>query len=145
MTIKRERLPVPLDTAIRTVAPHRFKKGDPRPEGAGRKKGQVNKITPLLKEAIIMAAEAEGRDQNGKDGLIGYLRVLSRREPAVFGRLLEKLLPYQLTGKDGSPMQIEHTTKEQIIERFKERGLPLPPSLLEMPAHGDPADGGKAN
>jgi hypothetical protein len=129
MAIKRERL----EDAIKTV--HRFKKGEKRPEGAGRKKNTPNKTTTLLKEAIILAAEAEGSNQDGRDGLIGYLRVLSRREPAVFGRLLEKLLPYQLTGKDGSPMQMMHTTKEQVVERFKERGLPLPPSLLEMPAH----------
>lgn len=137
MAIKRERL----DVAIRKAAPaHRFKKGDPRPEGAGRKKGQQNKMTKLLKEAIIEAAEYEGQDGRGKDGLVGFLRTLSRREPAVFGRLLEKLLPYQLTGKDGSPMQMIHSTKEQVVERFKERGLPLPPSLLEMPAHGEGED-----
>jgi len=57
---------------------------------------------------------------------------------------MEKLLPYQLTGKDGSPMQMVHTTKDQVIERFKERGLPLPPSLLEMPAHGE-GDGEQPN
>lgn len=138
--MKRERL----ETAIRKAGKHLFKKGEPRPEGSGRKKGSTNKITPLLKEAIIMAAEAEGSDQQGKDGLIGYLRVLARREPAVFGRLVEKLLPYQLTGKDGAPMQMVHSTKEQLVERFKERGLPLPPSLLEMPAHGE-GEGEKPN
>jgi len=140
MAIKRECL----DDAIRKATPHRFKKGEPRPEGAGRKPGQKNKTTTLLKEAIILAAEAEGRDGAGKEGLVGFLRSLSRREPAVFGRLMEKLLPYQLTGKDGSPMQMVHTTKDQVIERFKERGLPLPPSLLEMPAHGE-GDGEQPN
>lgn len=128
-----------LEDAIEEVKkePHRFKKGDPRPEGAGREKGVKNKTTLLLKEAIIMAAECEGLDTKGKDGLVGYLRRLSRREPAVFGRLMEKLLPYQLTGKDGSPMQLVHTTKEQVIERFKERGLPLPANLMEMPTHSE--------
>lgn len=142
MAIKRERL----DDAIKSVGKGRklFAKGDPRPEGAGRKPGQQNKTTKLLKEAIIEAAEAEGRDGNGKQGLVGFLRTLSRREPAVFGRLMEKLLPYQLTGKDGSPMQMVHTTKDQVVERFKERGLPLPPSLMEMPAHGE-GDGEQPN
>jgi hypothetical protein len=114
-----------------------FQKGMPRPQGAGRRPGQTNKTTVLLKEAILMAAEAEGDNQRGRDGLVGYLRTLARREPAVYGRLLEKLLPYQLTGKDGSPMQMVHTTKDQLVERFKERGLPMPPSLMEMPTHGD--------
>lgn len=129
-----------LEDAIEEAAPkelHRFKKGDPRPEGAGRQKGKPNKTTMLLKEAIIMAAECEGLDRRGKDGLVGYLRQLSRREPAVFGRLMEKLLPYQLTGKDGSPMQMVHTTKAELVERFKERGLPMPPSLMEMPTHSN--------
>ena len=137
MAIKRERLE---DAIVKARPKHLFKKGDPRPEGAGRKPGQKNKLTMLLKDALITAAELEGSDQHGKEGLVGYLRVLSRREPAVYGRLLEKLLPYQLTGKDGSPMQMVHTTKDQVIERFKERGLPLPPSLLEMPAHGEGDD-----
>lgn len=124
-----------LAKAVGKAKPQLFKKGEARPEGAGRKKGSQNKTTVLLKEAIIMAAECEGSDQRGKEQLVGYLRTLARREPAVFGRLLEKLLPYQLTGKDGSPMQMVHTTKEQLVERFKERGLPMPSSLLNMPAH----------
>ncbi|MBR1225173.1 hypothetical protein JQ600_09610 [Bradyrhizobium sp. AUGA SZCCT0176] len=31
-------------------------------------------------------------------------------------------------------------TKDQLVERFKERGRPLPPSLMEMPAHGEGVD-----
>ena len=129
-----------LEDAIEEAAPkskkereHLFKAGHEKI--GGREKGQKNRTTVLLKEAIIMAAAAEGLDTKGKDGLVGYLRRLSRREPAVFGRLMEKLLPYQLTGKDGSPMQVTHTTKEQFIERFKERGLPLPLDLTAMPTH----------
>ena len=132
MAIKRERL----DDAVRTVAKtHKFEKGHEKK--GGREKGTKNKTTTLLKEAIIMAAECEGLDRHGKGGLVGFLRMLSRREPAVFGRLMEKLLPYQLTGKDGSPMQVVHTTKEQLLDRMKERGMPLPVSLLEMPTHSN--------
>jgi hypothetical protein len=134
--MKRERL----EDAIVKTGKKLFQKGMARPEGAGRKSGSVNKTTKLLKEALMLAAEAEGRDGAGKDGLVGFLRSMSRREPVAFMRMLEKLLPYQLTGKDGSPMQLVHSTKEQVVERFKERGLPLPPSLLEMPAHGEGDD-----
>jgi hypothetical protein len=66
------------------------------------------------------------------------------KDPQTFMRSMEKLLPMQITGKDGSPMQVQHSTKDQIVERFKERGLPLPPSLLEMPAHGE-GEGEHAN
>jgi hypothetical protein len=137
--VKRLRLE-DLNDAVKKVgdeAPHKFKKGMPRPEGAGRQKGVKNKTTVLLKEALILAAECEGLDRKGKHGLVGFLRMLSRREPAVFGRLLEKLLPYQLTGKDGSPMQIVHSTEAQLLERMKERGMPIPPSLKDMPVHSN--------
>lgn len=134
---KRERLTADeLADAINAAKPvHRFKKGEPRPENAGRAKGTKNKVTVQMKEAILMAAELEGSDRKGKGGLVGFMRKLSRRNVVVYGRLLEKLLPYQLTGKDGSPMQVVHSTREQLIERMKERGLPLPPSLMEMPTH----------
>lgn len=127
-----------LEDAIEEAAPkgdrsHLFAKGHEKK--GGREKGMPNKVTVLLKEAILTAAEMEGDNQKGRDGVVGYLRTLARREPAVYGRLLEKLLPYQLTGKDGSPMQMVHTTKDQLRERFKERGLPMPPSLIDMPVH----------
>lgn len=133
--VKRLRLE-DLNDAVKQVgdeAPHKFKKGHEKM--GGREKGTKNKTTVLLKEALILAAECEGLDRKGKHGLVGFLRQLSRREPAVFGRLLEKLLPYQLTGKDGSPLQVVHSTKEQLVERMKERNLPLPPSLMDMPVH----------
>jgi hypothetical protein len=125
-----------LADAIKEAKPvHRFKKGDPKI--AGRAKGTKNKVTVQMKEAILMAAELEGSDRKGTGGLVGFMRKLSRRNVVVYGRLLEKLLPYQLTGKDGSPMQVVHSTREQLLERMKERGLPLPPSLLEMPVHSN--------
>lgn len=127
-----------LEDAIEEAAPkgsHLFAKGHEKM--GGREKGKPNKTTMLLKEAILMAAELEGLDRKGKGGLVGFLRNLARREPAVYGRLMEKLLPYQLTGKDGSPMQMLHTTKDQLVERFKERNLPMPPSLMDMPTHSN--------
>lgn len=131
--IKRERLDADRPMPKRA---HLFKKGEARPENSGRKPGQKNKYGRLLKDCLIIAAELEGEDGRGKDGLVGYLRKQSRTEPVAFMKMMEKLLPMQITGQDGSPVQIEHSTKDQIIERFKERGMPLPPSLLEMPAHG---------
>lgn len=114
--------------------PKPFTKGAPRVEGAGRQKGSVNKTTALLKDAIIMAAELEGSDRKGKDGLVGYLRFLARKHPVVYERLLEKLLPYQLSGAGGGPVQVEYKTKEELVQRMKERGLVVPPSLMDGPA-----------
>ncbi len=144
--MKRERLETALVKATvkeaSTGKSKLFEKGQSgNPQG--RKPGVSNKTTRLLKEALILASTAEGIDGCGKGGLVGHLRKLSRKNPGAYMRMLEKLIPLQITGKDGSPMQVEHTTRDQIVERFKERGLPLPPSLLQMPAHG--SDNGKPN
>lgn len=132
MAIKRERLDDPDMTRPAPKREHLFTKGN-----GGRKPGSKNKYGRLLKDCIIIAAELEGEDGRGKDGLVGALRRCYRDEKVEFMKLMGKLLPMQVTGADGSPVQIEHSTKAQILERFKERGLPLPPSLLEMPAHGE--------
>lgn len=130
--MQRVRLKPTNNTHERADRKHRFKKGEPRPEKAGRAKGTPNKVTVLLKEAILTAAEKSGFDGQGREGAIGYLTWLSRVEPAVFGRLLEKLLPYQLTGKDGGPINLVHETKDALIQRMRERGLPLPATLIDV-------------
>lgn len=80
-----------------------------------------------------MAAEASGSDGKGKDGLVGYLQWMSRKHPQPFAKLMEKLLPLQLTGKDGGPLQMEYRSKDEVVQRLKERGLPVPQSLMETP------------
>ena len=112
-----------------------FKKGHEKI--GGRQKGTTNKVPTILKEAIMLALQAEGSDGRGTDGVVGALRKAWKTERREFLKLASKLLPYQLTGKDGSPLQMMHTTKDQLRERFKERGLPLPPSLLDMPTHSE--------
>lgn len=103
-----------------------FKKGHRQ---TGRQKGVPNKFTTKLKDAILAAAEASGRNGKGKDGAIGYLVWLSRTEPAVFGRLLEKVMPMQIDVKDTSTKTY---TPQEAIDRLKERGLPVPPSLTTL-------------
>lgn len=102
-----------------------FKKGQP---GLGRPKGVKNKFGVRLKEAILEAAERSGRDGKGKDGAVGYLVWLSRSEPAVFGRMLEKVMPLQVEVKD----KTDKLTPMEAVERLKERGLPVPPSLNSL-------------
>lgn len=70
--------------------------------GKGRPKGAANKSTALLKDAILQAAEKAG----GKAGLVGYLTVQATTNPQSFLPLLGKVLPMQLTGGDGGPLQI---------------------------------------
>lgn len=53
----------------------------------------------------MRAAEAAGEDMNGKDGVIGYCKFLAMNEPRAFAQLLGKVLPMQVTGEDGGPIQ----------------------------------------
>jgi hypothetical protein len=128
--MKRMRLQDDVKEPQVKTGPHRFKKGHEKL--GGRSAGTRNRVTTELKVAIMTAAAMVGSDNRGKDGVEGYLAWLARKEPDVFGRLLGKLLPYQLTGKDGGPVQFEAKTKEEVVQRFKERGLPLPVSLIDV-------------
>lgn len=101
-----------------------WKKGN-----AGRKPGVPNKFTMKLKDAIMQAAEMSGRNGKGKDGTVGYLVWLSRNEPAVFGRMLEKVMPLQVDVRDKTDRTMSAT---EAVERLRERGLPIPPALLSL-------------
>ena len=68
----------------------------------GREKGTPNKTTYLLKDAILQAAEKAG----GRDGLIGYLTLQAAENPGPFMSLLGKVLPMQVSGEDGGPLQV---------------------------------------
>jgi hypothetical protein len=116
-----------------------FVKGGVKPEGSGRKKGQQNRHTVVLKECIQQAMELVGSNNKGKDGATGYLAHLAWRHPDIFGKLLEKMLPYSLSGAGGGPVQVEYTNREEIVLRMKERGLPTPPNLLAAPKRKSPA------
>jgi hypothetical protein len=70
----------------------------------GNKRGPA-KTTALVKDAILQAAMAAG----GEGGMVGYLTVQAIENPAPFMALLGKILPMQVTGEDGGPVQIEDT------------------------------------
>lgn len=103
-----------------------FKKGV-RP-GKGRARGQRNRTTTMLKDAILQAATLVGQDGKGKDGLVGYLKMLAVKEKSVYARLLEKVLPLQLNVTDNT---VRTYTVEEAAERLRERGLPVP-GLLQI-------------
>lgn len=85
----------------------------PPAAGRGRKHGELNKTTRTLKEAILLAAEQSGNDGKGKEGLVGYLRRVADEDVKAFSGLLGKVLPMQVTGEDGGPLQV--TIKQFVI------------------------------
>ena len=70
-----------------------------RREGAGRKKGVPNRITALLKDQVLQALEESGG--------VAYLVTLARENPNAFSSLLGRILPTQVTGDDGGPVQVD--------------------------------------
>lgn len=86
-----------------------------RQKSGGRKKGTPNKATSTLKDAILVAAEQVGADGKGADGLTGYLRRVAIEDIKAFASLLGRVLPLQVTGADGGP--IEHSVTSDA-ERF---------------------------
>ena len=86
----------------------RFKKGEPRPANAGRKKGTPNKLTTGLKEAIIGALERAG----GED----WLLQLARSDKRTFASLLGRVLPTETTGADVKAVGHEHTVTVRYVD-----------------------------
>ena len=61
----------------------------------GRQPGVRNRTTRILKEAIMTAAELEGSDGEGKDGLIGFLRRVATEDIRAFASLLGRVIPFR--------------------------------------------------
>lgn len=76
----------------------------PPAAGKGRPKGSLNKTTKALKDAILEAAREHGEDDEGKDGLKGYLRKVAREDVKAFSTLLGKVLPMTVGGDPDQPV-----------------------------------------
>jgi hypothetical protein len=55
--------------------------------------------------------------------------MLAVKERGLFSRLLEKVLPMQLHVQENPNRAM---TPAEAVERLKERGLPIPPTLLAL-------------
>jgi hypothetical protein len=61
-------------------------------------KGTPNKVSRVLKDAILQAAELAG----GREGLVGYLKTQAEKNPGPFLGLLGKVLPMTVDGGVGA-------------------------------------------
>ena len=75
-----------------------FKKGEKRPEGAGRKKGSANKTTVKVREAMELAFEGIG----GVPALIKW----AQDNQTDFYKLFAKLLPVQVEASVDGKLEI---------------------------------------
>lgn len=69
--------------------------------GRGRPKGSPNRTTASAKEAIAQAAEGLG----GAERLIEWAKLDPVNERAFWATIYPKLLPLQVSGEDGGPIQ----------------------------------------
>lgn len=71
-------------------------------KGRGRPKGSVNKVTAAAKDAIAQAAAELG----GHQRIVAWAKEDAKNESAFWSTIYPKLIPVQLSGEGGGP--IEH-------------------------------------
>lgn len=76
----------------------------PHPAGPGRPKGVPNRQTKELKQMILDALD--------KSGGVKYLTAQAKANPKAFMSLLGRVLPMQVTGENGGPLQITFTSTD---------------------------------
>ena len=86
-----------------------FKKG--RAKTGGRKKGTPNKFT-TIKQAVLNAFETVGGER--------YLVHHARRSSRSFLNLIGKLLPKEITGADGGPLELQMQRAMTGIEKLSD-------------------------
>jgi hypothetical protein len=89
----------------------------------GRRKGTPNKLNADIKAMILGALNEAGGQK--------YLARQAKENPSAFLTLLGKILPMQVTGKDGGPIQHQgidapapETREEWLARQAKERDQP---------------------
>lgn len=70
-----------------------FKKGEPRPDNAGRKEGSVNKLTKTVKERVLEVFNELQDDPQAN--LLSW----AKDEPTEFYKIAAKLIPADINAK----------------------------------------------
>jgi hypothetical protein len=144
-------VPMPQDNENnkKVTGPHRFKKGEPRPAKAGRRRGVPNRITMAMKDAIIAAAESAGEKKYspktkgftrcGPNGLFGYMRHLALHREELFTPLLSKVLPMHVSS---AAVTRNYKTEAEVRQLCAERGVdfdrimdigePMPRNMIDV-------------
>ena len=104
--------------------PWQFRPGNPDGR-AGRPKGSQNRYTKLLKEAVIEAAELEGFDGKGKDGVVGLLRKICKKDLKTFAMLMARAMPLQIEGRNDVRVEVLYDSIEDVRQELAERGISM--------------------
>jgi hypothetical protein len=70
-----------------------FKKGEPRPDNAGRKKNSVNKLTATVKERVLSVFN------DLQDDPTANLLSWAKEEPGEFYKIASKLIPAEINAR----------------------------------------------
>jgi hypothetical protein len=111
----------------------------------GRGTGSKNKIARQLKEAVITAAELEGYNGEGQDKLIGFLRMVARRDLRSFCALLGRIIPVQVQEEQTRDVRVEVTYRsiDEVRNELESRGISIdvvhsllyqPPEIIDVEA-----------
>ena len=95
-------------------------KGQPRPAGAGRKAGSLNRQTVLAKSMIEQAAGEIG----GLQRLVEWVRADPKHEYAFWTSMFVRLLPAQVQDAGQDAVVKVEFTHEEIQRQLAELGLP---------------------
>jgi uncharacterized protein (UPF0335 family) len=117
--------------------PNRFRKGD----GKVRNRGS-NKHTRILKEAVMLAAELEGQDGQGKGKLVGFMRKVAQEDLRAFCMLLGRVIPLQVEQKtiDDRPKRTTYKSVEEVKRELASRGIDMEIMFKIMQADPKPMD-----
>jgi hypothetical protein len=127
-----------------SVVPIKSKRGrfgKPGVENPGRPRGGINRHTRILKDAVMLAAELEGQDGQGKGKLVGFMRKVAQEDLRAFVMLLARVIPLQVETKSMDDEPKKRTTYKSVEEVKRElasRGVSMDIMFKIMTAEPEP-------
>lgn len=107
---------------VARYVPQKDPRGGKR-DGAGRPVGSPNKLTAVLKDAVLMAAEQiggytinqeTGKRKRGKGGVVAFLVAAGLESPNALIGMLSKIMPTQVTGPNDGPLVYADISYEEL-------------------------------
>lgn len=87
-----------------------FKKGQPKVEGSGIKKGQTHTITKMFKQAVLNVFHDIGGEE--------HLAKWAKQQPTEFYKIAARLIPTELTGSgENGVIEIMHSIAPSLLDR----------------------------